>query len=103
MPASAAQTGASVVLQQPLDVVELELRPRGIAEAAAQLLEDAADALHVDLAGDLLREIVDLAAGMHRTSERIGLLRVLPAAGALAGAVARLIAIALLHRVGETL
>src|SRR5579859_4808637 len=47
-----------IILQQPLDVVELDLRPRRIGEALAQLFEDAADLLHVDLARDHLRELV---------------------------------------------
>jgi len=32
-------------LQQPLDIVELKLRPRGIGKAAAQLFEHAAGTL----------------------------------------------------------
>ena len=40
-----------IILQEPLDVVELLLRAQHVAEAAAQFLDDAARALHVDLAG----------------------------------------------------
>ena len=43
----------SIILQQPLDVIELELRAEALAEALAQLFEDAAGALHVDLARHL--------------------------------------------------
>jgi hypothetical protein len=44
--------GRLVVLQQPLNVVELDLRPRRIGQAAAQLFQDPAHPLHIDLAGD---------------------------------------------------
>src|SRR5512145_967995 len=48
----------SIILQQPLDVIELDLRAGRIGQAAAQFFEDAAHPLHVDLAGDLHRVIV---------------------------------------------
>src|ERR1700754_1255797 len=48
----------SIILQQPLDVIELGLRPRRIGQSAAEFFEDAADFLHVDLAGDHLRQFV---------------------------------------------
>src|SRR5262249_61136443 len=44
---------ASVILEQPLDIVELELRPHRIGKAAAQLLKNAAGALHVGFAPHL--------------------------------------------------
>ena len=43
----------SIILQQPLDVIELLLRAGDVAEALAQFLDDAAGALHVDLARHL--------------------------------------------------
>ena len=92
----------SIILQQPLDVIELDLRPRRIGETAAQLLENAADALDVDLAGNLLREIVDVAGVRQRPAERIRRAVGLPAA-AVARALARLVAVALLHRIGQAL
>ena len=64
----------SKILQQPLDVIELDLRTRGIAEAAAEFFEDAADALGVDLAGDLDRVVVAELAAVKRATERIGLI-----------------------------
>src|ERR1700712_2426715 len=48
----------SVILQQPLDVIEFDLRALRIAEAAAQFLENPAHPLHVDFAGDLDRQVV---------------------------------------------
>src|SRR4051812_19952078 len=61
-------------LQQPLDVVELELRPARLAEAAAQLFQNAARALRVDLAGHLEVRVVVIAAPAQRPAERIGVL-----------------------------
>src|SRR5262249_33077410 len=83
----------------PLDVVELDLRTVGIGEAPAELFEDAADAIDVDLAGDLHREVVAEFAAAQRTAERIGLVAAaLLAAGAVAPAVVRLaVTIALPH------
>src|SRR5262245_26165633 len=69
-----AGIAGSEVLQQPLDVVELELRPEGFAEPAAQLFQDAAGALHVDLARHLDGGVVAVVAPAQRPSERIGLL-----------------------------
>src|SRR4029077_18018150 len=43
-PARKAERSVSIILQQPLDVVELDLRAVGIGKAAAQLFEDAANA-----------------------------------------------------------
>jgi hypothetical protein len=40
----------SIILQEPLDVVELLLRAQHVAEAAAQFFDDAARALRVDFA-----------------------------------------------------
>src|SRR5712692_4390478 len=93
-----------IIPQQPLDVVELELRAEALAEAAAQLLEDAARALHVDLARHLDRGVVAVVAPAQRPAERIGLLlrprRPEPAGPAVgAGAHHAL----LLHRLREAL
>ncbi|OKO73931.1 hypothetical protein AC629_36005 [Bradyrhizobium sp. NAS80.1] len=91
------------ILQQSLDIVELDLRARGIAEAAAQLFEDAADALGVDLSGDLDRVVVAELAAVKRPTERIGLIAAaLLAAGPIAGTILP-VAIALLHRLGHLL
>src|SRR3954470_17658065 len=92
------QTLGSVILQQPLDVIEFDLRPGGVAEAATQFLEDAADALDVDLAGNLHREIVAEFAAMQRASQRIALVAAaLLASRAVARTVALAVAVALLH------
>src|SRR5262249_11769285 len=97
---SRAVAPTSIFLQQPLDIVELDLRSRGIGEAAAQLFEDAAHLLHVHLSRDLAGEIVVFVRtkGPAKRVRRVG-------AGLLAAhPVARaLIAIALLHRFGELL
>jgi hypothetical protein len=45
--------GASIILEQALDVVEFKLRPIRLAEAASQFLEDAARSLGVDFARHL--------------------------------------------------
>ena len=77
---------ASVILEQPLDIVELELRPHRIGKAAAQLLKNAAGALHVDFARHLDR-FIPVVATPHRPTERIGVLigPLLGAAGLSAG------------------
>src|SRR3954451_12495812 len=88
---------ASISLQQPLDVIELDLRAVAVAEAAAPFFEDAADALHGDFAGDFHRQIVELAA-MQRAAERIAVAAgTLLAAGAIARAVVLAVAVARLH------
>src|SRR5436189_5637336 len=63
----------SIILQQPLDIVELDLRAVGVGQAPAELFEDAADALDVDLARDLHREIVAQFAAVQGPAERVGL------------------------------
>src|SRR5690242_4109486 len=63
----------SIILEQALDVVELELRAPGLAVAAAQLVEDAARTLHIGLERHLDGRIVEVAAAQ-RPAERIGLL-----------------------------
>ncbi len=52
----------SIILEQPLDIVELFLRAQHVAEAAAQFLDDAAGALHVDLARDFHSDVVAIVA-----------------------------------------
>src|SRR5947209_10920884 len=97
-------TENSKILQQPLDVVELDLRPRAIPQAAAELLEDAADPLGVDLAWDLDRVVIAQIAAMKGAAEGIGLIAAaLLAAGPVAGAIALPVAVALLHRFGHLL
>src|SRR5262245_13764793 len=97
-----AGIAGSEVLQQPLDVVELELRAEGFAEAAAQLFQDAAGALHVDLARHLDGGVVAVVAPAQRTAERIGLLLRARRPGAARLAVGAG-ALLLLHHLGEAL
>src|SRR6266446_6715277 len=90
--------------QQPLDVVELELRAEVLAEAPAQFFQNAPRALHVDLARHLDRGVVAVLTPAQGPPERIGLLlgawRPEPAGLAVrAGAQHAL----LLHRLGEVL
>ena len=98
------QPDALVILQQPLEVIELDLRTLRVGEAAAQFFQNPAHPLDVDLAGDLHREIVAEFAPMQRPSQRVGLIAaaLLPA-GAIAGTLALPLAFALLHRVREAL
>src|SRR6478735_5084841 len=92
-------TENSKILQQPLDVVELDLRARAIPQAATELLEDAADALGVDLAEDLDRVVVAQIAAVKWATERIGLIAAaLLSFAPFAGAIALPVTIALLHR-----
>ena len=92
-----------IILQEPLDVVELLLRAQHVAEAAAQLLDDAACALGVDLARHLHRVVVAVFAPAQRTAKRIGVLvrarLAEPAAAAGTGTLSHL----LLHRLRQTL
>src|SRR5215831_387121 len=60
--------------QQPLDVVELELRAEAFAEAPAQFFQNAPRALHVDLARHLDRGVVAVLAPAQGPPERVGLL-----------------------------
>src|ERR1700722_10546543 len=61
----------SIILEQPLDIFELFLRAQRIAETAPQLFDDAAGALHIDLARHLDTEVVGIAT-VQRAAERIG-------------------------------
>ena len=70
--AQSAALRGSKILQQPLDIVELELRPQRVGKALAQLFEDAARALHIDLARHLHRHVVAVVAPAQRPAERIG-------------------------------
>ena len=58
-------------MQQPLDVVELELRAEVLAEAAPQLLQNAARTLNVDFARHLYSGIIAIVATAQRTAERV--------------------------------
>ena len=64
----------SIILEQPLDVIELFLRPSEVAETLAQLLDDAAGALHVDLARYLDREVVAIVMAAQWPAKRVGVL-----------------------------
>src|SRR5260370_12134409 len=92
-----------IILQQPLDVIEFDLRALRIGETAAEFFQNAANPLHVDFAGDLHRVIVTVFVSAQRPSKRIGAIgtALLPA-DAIAGTIA-LSLIALLHRLRETL
>ena len=92
-----------IILQKPLDVVELLLRAQHVAETAAQFFDDAAGTRHVDLARYFHRAVVAVFAPAQRTAERIGvLLRARlaePAGASRAGTLPHL----LLHRLRQTL
>src|SRR5581483_9324802 len=94
----------SIILQEPLDVVELDLRPRGVGEAAAQLFQNAAHPLHVHLARDHPGELIAPLTTAQGPAERIGAIgpRLL-AAHAVAEAVAGLVAVTLLHGIRKAL
>src|SRR5512141_2767968 len=62
---------ALVILQQPLDVIEFDLRPLRIGEAAAQFFQNPAHPLHVDFTGNFHRQIVAEFAPVQRPTERI--------------------------------
>src|ERR1700722_13889393 len=95
---------ALIILEQPLDVIELDLRALRIAKAAAQFFQNPARPLHIDFTGNLHRQVVTEFAPMQRPSQRIALVAAaLLSPGAIAGAVALAVPIALLHRFGETL
>src|SRR5262245_31111459 len=90
--------------QQPLDVVQLELRAEVLAEAAAQFFQNAPRALHVDLARHLDRGVVAVFTPAQGPPERIGLLlgaRRPEPAGLAVGAGAQ--HALLLHGLGEVL
>src|SRR4029077_6861666 len=94
----------SIILQQPLDVIELDLRAVRIAEAAAELFQNSARPLHVDFAGNHLRQFVAEFASAQRTSERIGLIAaILLTAHAVAGSVGLPVAVSLMHRLRHAL
>src|SRR5690242_20330490 len=63
-----------IVLQQPLDIIELELRAKALTEALAQFLQDSPCALHVDLTRHLDRGVIAVVAAPQRPAERIGVL-----------------------------
>src|SRR5437899_4489594 len=98
------KNAALIILQQPLDIIEFDLRALRIGERAAEFFQNAANPLHIDFAGDLHRVLIAVFVPVQRPSERIGTIgtALLPA-DAIAGAIARSLAIALLHRLRETL
>jgi hypothetical protein len=57
-PVSTSLENALIILQQPLDIVELDLRTLGIGEAAAKLLQNPAYPLYIDFAGNLHRQVI---------------------------------------------
>src|SRR6266851_1220924 len=93
-----------IILQQPLDVIEFDLRALRIGKTAAEFFQNPAHPLHVDFAGNLHRQIVAEFAPTQRPSERIVAVgaALLPA-GAIARGVALSVAIALLHRLRQAL
>src|ERR1700732_761609 len=102
--ASLAMTAELRIPQQPLDVIEFDLRALGIGEAAAEFFQDPAYPLHIDFTGNLHRQIIAEFTPVQRTSQRIALIAAaLLTACAGAGAVALAFAIALLHRFSEAL
>ena len=58
------------ILEQPLEIIELDLRAQRIGEAAAQLLENAARALHVDLARHFDIGVVVIGSAVARAGGR---------------------------------
>src|SRR6266702_4428977 len=64
----------SIILQKPLDVIKLFLRAGKVAEPPAQFVDDAARALHVDLARDLHRRVVAVLVPAQWPAEWIGVL-----------------------------
>ena len=64
----------SIILEQALDVVELELRAERLAEAAAKFLEDAAGTLGVDFARHLHGGVVAVIAPAQRPAQWVGFL-----------------------------
>src|ERR1700732_4006890 len=94
----------SIVLQEPLEVIERDLRTRRIGETPAKFFENPAHPLHIDLAGDFHRQIVAEILAVQRPSQGIALAAVtLLAASAGAGAVALTLAVLLLHGLREAL
>src|ERR1700680_4018342 len=87
-----------IILQQPLDVFEFDLRTLRIGQPAAEFFQNAANPLHIDLAGNLDRQIVAEFAPMQRPPQRIvGIAAVLLTPCAIARTVALPVAITLLH------
>src|ERR1700730_4739537 len=75
----------SIILQQPLDVIDLDLRAQRMAEPPPQLLENAARALHIDLTRYLDAAVAIQAAvaiGIAVAPERVGVVGARPAVAA---------------------
>src|SRR5579862_4627118 len=64
----------SIILEQPLDVIEFLLRAAHIAKPLAQFLDDAAGALNVDLTRHFHRRVVAVLMPAQRPAKRIGIL-----------------------------
>src|SRR5690348_7076757 len=62
------------VFEQSFDVIEFDLRAGCLTETAAKFFENAAGALHVNLARRLYRDVVAVIAAAQRPAERIGFL-----------------------------
>src|ERR1700730_17973257 len=92
------------MLEQPLDVIELDLRALRIGQAAAELFENPAHPLHIDFAGNFYRQVVAELAPVQRPPQGIALVAAaLLSAGAIAWTVALSVAVALLHGFSQTL
>src|SRR5215472_687056 len=98
-----ALSARSKALQQPLDIVELLLRTADLAVALAQLFDDAASALHVDLARHLHVRIVAVFMPAQRPAQRVGIVVGARPAEASQAALSRPLAHLLLHRLGKRL
>src|ERR1700733_3647798 len=100
-----ARLSSSIILQQPLDVIEFDLGPLRVTQPPAKLFENPAHPLYIDLTGNLHRQIVAEILPMHRASQGIALGAVarLTAGAGTAGAVALAVAVLLLHGLGEAL
>src|SRR5215831_1172939 len=69
-----SSSGTLIISQQPLDVVQLKLRAEVLAEASAQFFQNAARALHVDLARHLDCGVVAVVAPAQGPAKRVGVL-----------------------------
>src|ERR1043166_2279223 len=87
--------------QQPLDVVQFDLRAERVAEAPTQFFENAARALNIDLTRHLHGRIVTVFVPAHRSSQGIGVL--LSARGPSAPGLPRPHARSRLHLLSEVL
>src|SRR3569832_1906485 len=63
----------SIVLQEPLEIIELDLRTLRVAQTAAKLFQNPPPPLHIDLTGNLHRQIVAVVLAMLGSSHWIAL------------------------------